>query len=250
METPTTTVQPFTYDTSIIDDGMKNEFQSIRLPFPHAQFRWHNGGEALQPLTKAGLPLMRHFGGWASIGNADDVKGVAESYGAKLPAYLVRDTLTSDDGKEYSAYVTRYVIVVPVVRRISWYNPTTKMRYSKPTKGASTRRQVLGLLGESLKTQNGSVAFSPLFPVVLNCKSYSGTYFDDAMNEWDRATREARKALHVSSPFPFWQAYGSFGDTRVVEQIKYTDRGETKTKTLARPVVLLPESGKVTSEWL
>ena len=175
--------------------AMQGDF--VSLPFNAAFFRWLNGqGQFAQ------MPDARFFGGWASFDEEtiNNILGADESL--NLPHGLERVDMASKEGAQYSAYLSRFVRVVPFGKRKRW--------------SPGSHVQILCYLADF---DPQSKAYSPWAPAVLSAKGYAGQRIEDALTAWDTITAKARRE-HANN-LPAWFFYSMLGT--------FLDQPETET---------------------
>ena len=180
-----------TYD---IDQNYVNQSQQamqgdfVSLPFNAAFFRWMNGqGQFAQ------TPDARFFGGWASF-DEDTINNILSAdESLNLPHGLERvDLVSRADSKQYSAYISRFVRIVPFGKRKRW--------------SPGSHVQILCYLADF---DPQTKAYSPWAPAVLSAKGYAGQRIEDALAAWDTITAKARRE-HAEN-LPAWFFYAMLG---------------------------------------
>lgn len=166
----------------------------IVLPFATLPIWWKNGAPAYKPTGGA-----LYFGGWGSTA-IDAENTLAEMQIDAMPLGFERQDVTSDTGKDYTAYFNRYVIAAVIARRQRWIeDPETHRKSSKIN--------VLVYLASHDRKEKkyDSWGFG-----VLSASSWSGVALAAAITEFDRATAASRKEFFSDAAFKNGLPYNYF----------------------------------------
>jgi hypothetical protein len=188
--------------------------EGIRLPFPVAVLRWLNGDAHNK---KSNDPT--YFGGWA-VGE-DSMNDLVAQSGIAAHSAFMKTSLVNNDGKEYSAYISRTITVAVCAKRKQWGD-----------KGSHV--QILALAAE---LDPDKKVFNIWAPVMLTAKGYSAKYIEDALGQWDSASSNARREFAQGMPSQFfWAAIGTFGDQPTFESV-----GKAQKSTITPCKLWLPK---------
>jgi hypothetical protein len=140
---------------------------AIELPFNAPVFYWLNGQPAMRGLAQQ-APAV-YFGGWAV--DQEAFESAKEEYGELKGLQIPLVDMTSKNGKDYRAYVTRNLYAAPISYRACWVlaneQTGTSSRTVQYAEGARHHVQLLALAAS--KTESG---FAPWGPVVLSAKGF------------------------------------------------------------------------------
>jgi hypothetical protein len=188
----------------------------IELPFTAPYFWWMNGSPQMRALSQQAPAL--YFGGWSV--DADSWENATDEYGALRGVAMTAADLTSRGGKEYKAYVSRYVFVAPISYRVAWVvsNEQTgqTQRFTQYTPGARHHVQLLAMMC----SKDSDTQYVPWGPVVLSAKGFQAQKLLDAAKEWDKFLSKIRRQ-HAPKvpPFGFLMCLGTFGNEIKTEQV-------------------------------
>lgn len=194
---------------------------SVKLPFSAPVFYWMNGNSAMKVNAKQFPPL--YFGGWAS--DASDLEDAIQEYGDISGVDLVISELTNKQNKEYTAYLTRSLIVAPISYRHCWTigRGQAQTRHPDFVIGARQNVQLLALLA----CRDEKDKFIPWGPVVLSAKGYQAGNLLNAAREWDRQLSKIRREFAPKVPsWGFYMGLGTYGAELVTESV---GKGEQKS---------------------
>ncbi len=216
-----------------LSEGMAGE-GGAQLPFLAPVLWIVNGNLRLKSVGGA-----QYFGGWAT--NQEDIDSAAESLGKNIPAGLTADEMTSKDGKPFSVYTARAVIVAPIAVRTSWTARDGGMRMHDYFPGARHHGQALVYLA----SKEGQ-KYTPWGPAVLSAKGFQVKNLMSAFDVWNKATLGIRRKVAPKVPaWCFYLAIGTFG-----QEAKQVMVGAASSQSPITPIgPFLPESG-VTEELL
>jgi hypothetical protein len=197
---------------------------AIELPFP-AVYLWAVNGQASYKSQGGAL----YFGGFAC--KADNVTEVLDGNLDALPASWENTVISSRDGGEFDAYVTRSVVVAPFGQRESWL--LDGQRYPDYQDGARRHLQVLAYLADR---DEAGTQYTPWGPVVLSAKGYQAKNLKGALAQWKKDSRQAIAQIAPGvSPHLFYTAIGTFGKERQATQV-----GKPGAQSPITPIGLQP----------
>jgi hypothetical protein len=219
------------FDQSItqkLNTGM-NISEGVSLPFPVVYFWTING----QSNYKAQGGALYH-GGWAS--KLEEVQAVCDMASVEIPMGMQMATMSTKDGNEYEALITRDLWVAPIAKRESWR--IENKRFSHYIEGARRHLQVLVYMFEKSVDENRQVHVGPWGPAVLSAKGYQARNLLDALTQWDKATAQIRMRIAKGAPaYMFRMCLGTFGKERKVIQV-----GKTATSPITPVGAYIPDS--------
>jgi hypothetical protein len=225
----------------------------VELPFATVFLRALNGKS--DPIFKQNSPV-RYYGGW-TVGT-EDLESLAEVLEKKIPAEFAKTMMTTQQGKEYEAYASRFLYVAPIGLRKSYIDDDNGRRSPEffwivepdkkrgiDGKAARLHVQVLCMLGT--KTGTNPNKWEPFGPVVLTAKGFGmAPSVTDAFSNWNRASYNARRKFSErmtknknTAPAPAWIFYlkiGTFGDKRVTKTV-----GKTTSQDVTPMFAQIPE---------
>lgn len=211
-----------------LKSGMETD-GGIKLPFPAPIF-WVINGDAKMKTKDA-----QYYGGWAS--KEADLEDALQQLKLDLPAGIELTEMSTKDGKEYGAYITRSLLVAPIAKRQAWIvtrpdgSETRKERYSD---GEKARQHVQILCQLAVKTGDGIFPWSP---IVLSAKGYQAMFLMNAFKEWDKHTLDLRRKIAPNAPYNlFYCAVGTFGKEREAKPV-----GKNAQSPVTPIKVYLPE---------
>jgi hypothetical protein len=200
---------PIELDSQIarkLDKGMRSG-DAQELPFP-VVYLWALNGQASYRSQGGAL----YYGGWAC--KSDDLQMAAEAQEIEIPRDWTLDSITSRDGGEFEAYTTRYVIVAPIGKRVSWLHDGK--RYANYVDGARRHLQILAYLAEGIGDAENR-QFQPWGPIVLTAKGYQAQNMLDALVRWEKVTASLRRKVAPQVPaWCFYLSLGTYGKERQV----------------------------------
>jgi hypothetical protein len=196
-----------------LNQGM-NLRTNIELPFKAPVFWWRNGAANMRALANQAPALF--FGGWETDQEVFDE--ATQEYGAYNNETWAACDMTSKDGKDYTAYTVRGLVVAPISYRAAWFikdratGVTT--RFTDWVAGARHQTQMLALLGH--KNEEGMNI--PWGPVVLSAKGYQAQYLLKAAKDWAKIIQKGRNQYAPQVPvWGFWMALGTWGNQPIIE---------------------------------
>lgn len=197
----------------------------VELPFP-VLYAWVLNGQSAYKSQGGAL----YYGGWAC--KAEDMEALAKNAGVFIPENWHPAAIATKDGGEFAAYITRFVVIAPIGKRISWL--FNDRRYPEYTEGGRQHVQVLTIMA----TKNEKDEYVPWLPAVLTAKGYQARNLLDVFSRWDKATAGLRYRLSPGVPaWCFYLALGTFGKDRAVINV-----GKSGVQSPITPIsVYLPE---------
>jgi len=206
----------------------------IELPFQAPYMWWMNGQANMRALATQAPAL--YFGGW-SVDN-DSWDAAVEEYNKLRGLPLTPADLTSRNGKEYKAYVTRHVFVAPISYRSAWVltneQTGTTTRHGHYVEGARQHVQLLALMF----SKDSETQYSPWGPVVLSAKGYQAQKLMDAAKDWAKFLDKVRRQ-HAPKipPFGFLMCLGTFGADLKTETVGKGAKSSITPLVMATPKV-------------
>lgn len=197
-----------------LKDAMRDT-SSVKLPFSAPTMWWMNGKAALKNTKE--INNASRFGGWGIT--KEEVDDMADWPGA--PEHWQLHDLTSNEGNNYSAYLTRTAWVAPIARRFRWYE---------------NKSQVNILCYLSVMTRERVLL--PHGPVVLSAKSLTGVDLDKCFKDFTTRTAQLRgKTL----PAYFWHPIGTWDPEPVFVERK--SKGGNGSSSVTPPKLYAPKDG-------
>lgn len=189
--------------------GMKGG--TVELPFP-VVYAWVTSGQ----------PSYKNQGGALYYGGLmckrEDMDAAADQNGYAVPSDWKQVSVATRDGSEFEAYATRFAVIAPFAKRLSWLTKDGQ-RVTKYEDGARRHMQVLAWLASNESTQEKR-AFRPFGPVVLTAKGFQAKNMLDAFSGWHKSSSQARNKFANGLPSNlFYMFLGTFGKERVVVNV-------------------------------
>jgi hypothetical protein len=187
----------------------------IELPFTAPFVYWKNGSPTLRAMAQTAPAL--YYGGWEV--DRQGLDDAIEEYGPINGVPFVPVDLTSKNGKEYMAYLTRYLYIAPISFREFWELGSQETGYTRVAKyqdGARHKVQLLAMLGQSDANKN----IVPWGAIVLSAGGYQAGYLKECVRNWRNALEKPRKQHAPKVPvWAFWMCIGTFGTELKVENV-------------------------------
>jgi hypothetical protein len=194
--------------TNALNQGMQMG-GGIELPFQSPYLWWMNGQANMRAL--ATTQPASYYGGWSVDGDSWDA--ACEEYKKLRGVPMTPAELTSRNGKDYKAYITRHVFVAPISYRSAWVLTNeatgTTTRHGHYVEGARQHVQLLALMF----SKDTDTQYAPWGPVVLSAKGFQAQKLMDSAKDWDRFLSKIRRQ-HAPKipPFGFLMCLGTFGN--------------------------------------
>ena len=185
---------------------------SVEIPILAPFTFWKNGSAQNRPLKDAN-PIL-YYGGWGT--DKQEMDDAIEAYGT--PGKVIEVEMTNQDGKDYQAYVSRYVIVAPIAYRDAWFKKdgVNWLRKAKWEDGYN-HHKIQMLCYRARQIEDGA---EPWGPVVLTVSGYNAGFLLDAVKNWARFLDPVRKKYALNVPaWGFWMSVGSFGPEPIFKSV-------------------------------
>lgn len=208
-----------------------NTSNGVVLPFPSVQLSWWNGDKRFAKADKASV---QGFGGWYA---GDEYFSPYVQEVQNSPRIFTPCEMQPRDGEQFNAWQSRFVPVLPIMRRAEWFQRDNGSPYSVV--------DYLCLMGEWQQEQK---QYTPFGAVVLRIKGTLSSDLDNAFKKFASATSKARAEFAGNAPANrFYCMIGTFGEFAGREA---KSSKNNSSSTVTPPVVKLPEPTAINAEFL